>query len=284
MIFIFGGHGYIGEGLARFLKHNRIAFTNPTRSDVDLSSSTSIMNWLQQSGYSPDSDDSVIYLASTPKRSHWLDSDILKSSVNLRNLQRFFHECNFLFTSSVDIYGTAPLLPITENSSVSIESAYSRSKYEAERTLFQYFHPSQYLILRLPGIYGGLNPQASIFNRFVLSLLNDEKIKLRNSRVPYLKRDWIFRNDLVKAIAKMSIDKSFGLFNFASGRSESIDWWLRNVATDLGCELRYDIDLGEGVDQEFDLIFDTDKLIKEFSWLSFSNVIKSQFTHDSALS
>lgn len=284
MIFIFGGNGYIGSGLTRHLKKNQILFVSPNRSEVDLSDLKSIVNWINRSRCFPHSGDSVIYLASRPKRSHWLDSYIYTPSEHLLNLQNIFYECNFTFTSSVDIYGTAPLLPITENSSISVESAYARSKFEAERTLSRHFLPSQYLILRLPGIYGGINPNASIFNRLALPLLNGEKVKLRNEKAQYVMRDWIFRNDLVKAIVKMTIEKSCGVFNFVSGRSETIDWWLRSVAIDLGYELHYDIDISEDVDQVFDLIFDASKLKSAFDWLNFSRVTKSHFTHDALLS
>lgn len=277
MLYIFGGHGYVGTGLRRCLNRQNVDFFSPTRVELDLSDLKSIYKWLKVTGASPGQGDSVIYLVSNPKRSDWTDNDIRRPSQHLQNLFSAFHDCHFIYSGSVDIYGTPQILPITESCPVSLESPYARSKYKAEETLSRHLPPSKYLVLRLPGIYGGLDPSSSVLNKFIVSLINLEPVKIRNVDVLGLQRDWIYRSDLAQAIVKMSREKACGVFNFVSGRSKPIDWWIRTLATESNLALNYEIEGSNKDDQRFDLIFDSDKLRTEFSWLEFSSLSINHF-------
>lgn len=282
MLYIFGGYGYIGSGLRNELERRQLTYLSPTRLEVDLSDLKSISNWLTKVKAKPEPDDSVIYLVSNAKRSDWSNSDIHIPAVHLRNLFSIFQDCHFIYTSSVDIYGTPRILPITENSPISIESPYALSKLGAEETLFQHLRPARYLVLRLPGIYGGSDPRVSVLNKFVFSLINQEKVKIRNMQVLKLQRDWIYKEDFIAAILRMAEEKACGVFNFVSGSSRTIDWWIRTLATELSLPLHYEIEAIDKDDQGFDLTFNADKLRTEFSWLTFSHLSITSFLDNSA--
>jgi len=280
VFYIFGGHGYIGSRLQSYLEQRKIDFLSPTRSEVDLSRLKDISSWLDDTGLSPSSEDTVIFLSSKPKWSEWSESDIRKSSVCVKNLQGVFPNCRFLYTSSSDVYGTPDSLPLTEDSPISLESAYAYSKYEVELVLSQNLPLSQFLILRLPGVYGGMKPSKSVLNRFVFSILNESKVKIQNQSVLSLQRDWVYRNDLVESIAKMALDKSFGLFNFAPGFAKPIDWWIRTMAEEAKVELQYEIEDISKNDRGFDLTFNSHNLYTEFGWIKFSDLSLSHFGQD----
>jgi len=280
VLYIFGGHGYIGSRLQNYLKHRKIDFLSPTRSEVDLSRLKDISIWLGETGLSPNSEDTIILLSSKPKNSEWYESDIHESSVCVKNLQGVFPNSRFLYTSSSDVYGTPASLPLTEDSAISLESAYAYSKYEVELVLSQNLPLSQFLILRLPGVYGGMDPSKSVLNGFVSSILNESKVRIHNQSVLSLQRDWVYRNDLVESIVKMAQDKSFGLYNFAPGFAKPIDWWVRTIAEEANIELQYEIEGIPKNDRGFDLTFNSHKLYREFGWIKFSDLSLNHFNHD----
>jgi nucleoside-diphosphate-sugar epimerase len=114
--------------------------------------------------------------------------------------------CRIVFASSISIYGKKLLrLPADENTPVSPDSDYSRSKYEAEKIVAT--HPN-HVILRIGTVYG---PQFEDYHR-ILSRIQRGKMMILGSgknRIPFVHVEDVAR------VFKNAIDRGSGVYVLA---------------------------------------------------------------------
>jgi nucleoside-diphosphate-sugar epimerase len=167
-----------------------------------------------------------------------------------------------VYLSSVDVYGTSPALPITEQTAVAPRGYYAMAKYCAERLLQEATLKYPFTILRLPGVYGAGDEGHSIVAGFVKKLLNGEPLRLTcQGRT---RRDYIDVRDVVRLVRTCAEKPQPGLFNVATGHSLS----LKDIAGVLRSQLQSKSEIvltDEKSEGAGDLEFDVSKLCSTFA-------------------
>lgn len=131
------------------------------------------------------------------------------------------HDAQLIFLSSY-LYGTSPLLPVSEHAPLAPTNPYALSKKLAEDTC-QFYANSREVsvtVLRPFNIYG---PQQS--NRFLIPELIEQLHRCSEITVNDLspKRDYLFIDDLIDAIISAADrQKGYQVFNIGSGKSYSV--------------------------------------------------------------
>jgi nucleoside-diphosphate-sugar epimerase len=127
------------------------------------------------------------------------------------------------------------------------------------------------MIIRLPGVFGGSTKSHGMLDRFVRSLRVNQPIRIHNSEVLHVLRDWVYSDDVANFIAFSLNNFSHGIYNFATGKSIPIIQYIhmaelitKNEALILSEELK----LPDGI---YDLVFDTHKLSEYLIDFSFTN-------------
>ena len=127
----------------------------------------------------------------------------------------------FISIGSIDEYGKvrninekSQLIDIKKNINL-----YAKSKILSNLFLKKnYSHP--YLHLRIPNVYGLKKNNSFLINKILINASKKKKIKLYNLNQ---QRIYIFFNDLVKYIYKLTINKKYtGVINIGKGSSISI--------------------------------------------------------------
>jgi dihydroflavonol-4-reductase len=115
--------------------------------------------------------------------------------------------CRIVFSGSVSVYGKTPVeLPVDEKTPANPDSAYARSKYDAEKIVEP--HPN-HVILRIGTIYG---PQFEDYHR-VLGMIGRGKMRIigdGSNRIPFVHVD-----DVADAVAA-AVTRGSGTYIIAS--------------------------------------------------------------------
>lgn len=157
----------------------------------------------------------------------------LKMVVNLCDLLQDHPVQRFVYFSSADVYGEdTHNTGIREKTPLNPTSFYGTAKYASERLLQKVIGShkgSSLLILRPPLVYGpgdrsrGYGPSG-----FVWAALHREKILLWGDGSE--RREFIFVEDLVKAVHGLTLHNYSGVVNVAGGKSYSFKDVLRIIS------------------------------------------------------
>jgi UDP-glucose 4-epimerase len=180
----------------------------------------------------------------------------------LINLLKFCNEFNvkkFIFSSSCSIYGTPKDVPVSENSKISPESPYARTKYFCEEIIkdFSKNSQTQFISLRYFNPIGAHNSlkigeistSMNVLSRIVATHNNaQEKLLVYGNDWPTKDgtcvRDYIHVSDVAEA-HRVSIDKNisdvFKVINIGTGKGHSV-LELINIFEEISNEkLNYEI-------------------------------------------
>ncbi len=252
---ILGSSGFIGSHLLKM--KNSVGIE---RSSMDLLNVDKLPIEVK-------STDTLIYAAGIPRsKSNELSDkeNNIKMIKNLIGSLRNKKLKKIIFLSSVEVYGTKPVLPINEETPLDPDNKYAEGKIVAEELLRDSGH--ELCILRLPGIFG--NRSSGGFLKVVMNrYLNKQPLRLENKGKTL--RDFIFVEDLVRVIQQI-IDENLpvSLLNIASGNSYSLLEYANLMEVQ-------DIELLNSSEGQFDLVFDNRKLLTELPKFEFSNLTSS---------
>jgi len=180
----------------------------------------------------------------------------------LINLLKFCNEFNvkkFIFSSSCSIYGTPKDVPVSDNSKISPESPYARTKYFCEEIIkdFSKNSQTQFISLRYFNPIGAHNSlkigeistSMNVLSRIVATHNNaQEKLLVYGNDWPTKDgtcvRDYIHVSDVAEA-HRVSIDKNisdvFKVINIGTGKGHSV-LELINIFEEISNEkLNYEI-------------------------------------------
>jgi GlcNAc-P-P-Und epimerase len=130
---------------------------------------------------------------------------------------------NFIFISSVSVYGKNFGLDITEESRINPQTSFGRSKRDSEILIFNWGREnnSNFLSLRLPLIIGP-NPPGNL-GRLTHSIKKGQHIYLNGNKA---ERSIVFSTDVSAFIEKwlLSSDKKSGAINLSNNTTPTFNW------------------------------------------------------------
>jgi nucleoside-diphosphate-sugar epimerase len=257
-LIVVGKHGYIASALCRWFDQRRIPYTAISSSECDLEQVEAVARRFQEPG---SEETQVVFTAAI---NPWLDNSASSYDKNLRMVSNFVAAMgavnlkHVLYLSTVDVYGTAPPLPVSERSPPRPDSWYGRAKYECEQRV-QHCNSfgAAVTILRLPGIYGPGDNDRSVVGKLVRDIRDKNEVTLHANGGA--RRDYVSINDLCAIVAHLLAKRSQGTWNVATGTSLPI----RQIASIIGDILGIAFRVVEGPSKEeryFDLVFDNSLL------------------------
>ena len=154
---------------------------------------------------------------------------------NFKELIKICQKLNlkkFISIGSIDEY--AKLKNIHEKSN-QVDIKKNKNLYAKSKILSNFFlkknYSKPYLHLRIPNVYGLKKNNLFLINKILINVFKKKKIKLHNLNQ---QRIYIFVNDLVKYIYKLTLNKKYtGVLNIGKGSSisiyEYIELYLRQL-------------------------------------------------------
>jgi nucleoside-diphosphate-sugar epimerase len=261
---VLGGSGDIGSILVARLRENHARFLAPTSKQVDLTDTRSTRKFFS----SLSEPYSLVFAAFLDRRQGDNVQTLKLNSLMFENVINFANPSSLAFLSSMDVYGKTPVLPITENSTTDGSSFYSQAKLLAESKLSQTFAEKiDFLVLRLPGIYGGNGPRNAALDRILEKGRRERQINVGAGGS--LLRDWIYAGELARFLIGWLKQPKSGTYNFATGESWTINRYISECVSEIG-DIRHKIDTVDGIAKDnfgADHVFDCRNLYAAFnSW------------------
>ena len=129
----------------------------------------------------------------------------------------------FIFASSVAVYGDSKKLPIKENDSIKPISIYALSKATAEFYVKLYQERLKPTILRYANVYGprqDSSAEGGVVAIFAKKLQNGKAVIIYGDGKQT--RDFVFVEDIAQANYQAICKKASGIFNISTGKETSI--------------------------------------------------------------
>ncbi|NNC85361.1 MAG: NAD(P)-dependent oxidoreductase [Bacteroidia bacterium] len=219
-ILVTGSNGFIGSSLTRHLSQLGYKICEHNLSDGDISKDGSLR-------FCEDLKiDHVFHLAArTFVPDSWTHpQEFIRSNVlGTGQVLEFCRKTGAALTYiSAYLYGAPESLPITENTPLKPNNPYALSKCMAEEQVE--FYAKQYkvrsCIIRPFNIYGIGQDSNFLIPHVIHQVLHEKNIHVKDLEP---KRDYVYLDDLVEALAKtVQYKKEFGVFNISSGNSFSV--------------------------------------------------------------
>jgi nucleoside-diphosphate-sugar epimerase len=266
MTVVLGGSGDIGSVLVARLKGNHARFLAPTSKQVDLTDTSSTKKFFS----SLSEPYSLVFAAFLDRRQGDNERTFKLNSLMFENVINFAKPSSIAFLSSMDVYGKTPVLPITENSLTDGSSFYSQAKLLAESKLSQTFaEKTNFLILRLPGVYGGNGPRNAALDRILEKGIRERMINVGAGGS--LLRDWIYADEVARFLFSWLTQPNSGTYNFATGESWTINRYISECVSEIG-DIRHEIDAVDEIEKSnfgANHVFDCRNLYAAFNGWKF---------------
>jgi nucleoside-diphosphate-sugar epimerase len=159
------------------------------------------------------------------------------------------------FASSVDVYGSPTVLPITERTPLAPDSWYGMAKVVNEFTLRDAAMPTT--ILRFPGLYGPGPGDASVVGRLTRAVIAGDEVRLTGGG--QARRDFVFAPDVAKLLLTLADQGETRTLNVATGDSITMTALVARIGAATGQAPRTVATAGAAA-RDFHLDFDTSAL------------------------
>ena len=269
---VLGGSGDIGSVLVAQLKENQDRFLAPTSKQVDLTDAQSTQIFFTSINESY----SIVFGAFLDRRQGDNEQTFKLNLLMVENVVNFANPSSLIFLSSMDVYGKTPELPITEETRTDDASFYSRAKLLAESKLSQTFAGKiDFLVLRLPGVYGGQGPRNAALDRILEKGIKERLINVGGGGS--LLRDWIYAGEVARFSIEWLDQPNSGTYNFATGESWTINHYVSECISGLG-DIKHEIVVvDEAKKSNFgaDHVFDSQSFNSAFADWKFENRLSS---------
>ena len=269
---VLGGSGDIGSVLVAQLKENQDSFLAPTSKQVDLTDAQSTQIFFTSINESY----SIVFGAFLDRRQGDNKQTFKLNLLMVENVVNFANPSSLIFLSSMDVYGKTPELPITEKTRTDDASFYSRAKLLAESKLSQTFAGKiDFLVLRLPGVYGGQGPRNAALDRILEKGIKERLINVGGGGS--LLRDWIYAGEVARFLIEWLDQPNSGTYNFATGESWTINHYVSECISGLGNIKHEIVVVDEAKKSNFgaDHVFDSQSFNSAFADWKFENRLSS---------
>ena len=162
-------------------------------------------------------------------------------------------------------YGNTNKNPLDESAIVEPHSHYTKSKYIAEKTLFDFLEDHTNVVsLRIFNLYGLHQPKSFLIPSIVSQAQNSNEIIVNNT---YTKRDYLYVKDLISLIYKIIITHGVkGVFNVGTGESHNIDYIINCLERILNKKLNIKSANIYRTNEIIDCYANNEKVMKTFEW------------------
>ena len=174
---------------------------------------------------------------------------------------------SLVLMSTVDVYGTSPNLPVTEDTRLIPSSYYALGKLACEllpSVMSTRAFPMT--TLRLPGVYGTAPDEPSIVARFMRTLASRGTVVIHGDGS--ILRDFVHVTDVCEVVRHVLESPQPGVFNIAKGESLTLLEIIDQLAAAVGESPRLEFDAHNSASAG-SLSFDTGKLRQAFPALTF---------------
>ena len=255
-VVIFGAGGFIGATLANQLKVEEYSVAALSRQVCDMLDPGSVQQALEHVPIPY----SVVHAACLSRHEQ---DDFGALTKNVAMVENFLRAArpgavrSLVYLSSTDVYGDAPVNPITENTSLAPAWYYALSKYTNESLLMRSGQlDCPVTVLRLPGIYGPHDRGRSILGMFARKVVHCELITIYGNGST--QRDFVLVSDLCEIIRRFLICPVPGVFNVANGRSMELMEILKVLSALSGKKLN--VTMAAARVRSNDLVFNVTRL------------------------
>ena len=182
---------------------------------------------------------------------------------------------NFVYASTMSVYGDHDNLPVSENDSCKPKSFYAVGKLASENYLKLYSEKNlKTTALRFFNVYGPgqnlINMKQGMISIFLSMALKEKEIHVKGD--PNRFRDFVYIDDVVDGIWS-SINRSgsnFEVINLSSGKKTKVLEVLESIKNNLSDNISINYILGTPGDQ-FGIYGSSDYALELFGWKSKMN-------------
>jgi UDP-glucose 4-epimerase len=269
-VIIVGKNSYIGIHLINYLrafKWEVVALSSNDCNFLNLSEVNALFSTLINQSV-------VIIFLAVIKKDHTNDYQTFIDNTSLVNNLIKANSKNvvksIIYLSSVDVYGSRPILPIIEEATVDPDSWYAMGKFACE-CIFNIAGSTNcpISILRVPGIFGKSLDSKSVVGRMISNACLNGRIHINGNGT--VQRDYVYIDDLCALIELLIEKKYHGVLNVATGKSQTILDIANRVRIAFALESKAIIHLA-GDARNFDLAFDNSRLMSVFPGFRFKEL------------
>jgi UDP-glucose 4-epimerase len=268
-IHLLGSSGFIGSQFHRYFSESGYNVKGYSSADCNLLSKESIRNSLDLHP-----EDVVIMASCINKRKENSLNSLIRNISMADNISQFIKEnsvAQFIFLSTIDVYGTHPQIPIKETQLPNPEDYYAISKLSSEFVIKSVCSDKKIpcLILRLPGIYGkGDGEKSKSTINILVEAAKKGEVTIFGEGVDI--RDFVHVKDLYKLVTEAIADETSTTLNVATGEPYSI----KELVEIIGEFFPIKINKKQG-NKLSGFLFDTSLLNKIFPNMKFMKIRES---------
>ena len=275
-IILIGCTGFIGKSI----------FNNLGKKIVSYSSKN--LNLLKKKSIKEKSknfkNSTIIYAAGIKRTRGDSSENFFKNLVLFNNLFSFFFKNKpkkIIFLSSAEVYGNYnEKKKISEKTTLEPVTQYSMSKIIQEETI-KFFSKKlgyEYIILRIPGVYGFDEENQNIISKLILSLNKRKTFKLNTSGNEL--RDYVYVNDIGKFLSYIIKKNIKNLtINFATGKSYKIKSIIKMIEKNYNKKLNIKHSFKKKF-YEYSLSFNNKLIRKKISNFNFTSLNNFDFKEE----
>ena len=281
-ILLIGGMGSIGQSLCEiFLKNYSFIILDKKKLKKNpknyIQCKLDDAKCLQNIMSDIPTDLTVIYLAGNLSNSFSIDDTSKSIQDNLMGLSNFislFHTKikNFIYISSISVYGVPNYIPIDENHETTPFSFYGTMKKcgEVLSTTLCNNYKIPLSIIRSTQVYGIDSSSESLPHLLVSNLKNKTDLTINGD--PKIKRDYIHILDFCNFIQKLILKPKAGIFNLGTGLGISVLDLFETSYKLSNKEFKMNKNTDFDHSSSFSQIMDISKIKQEFNFQPTQNI------------
>lgn len=256
-----GANGYIGRYLCDELKKKHIPFRCPHRDELNLSDYDEVRGYIKMNHIK-----NIIHLAASIDTSDI--SDIFES--NIRALYVVLRGAmdenidHFTFVSTNNVYGIGYNCSILESDSCIpyVNNYYAISKYVGELMVADQMKdsPVGYAIARVADVYGPNQKSGELIKKVMQNIKSGTPQKIFGSGVR--KRDYIYVEDVAKALVYISEHNLEGIYNVSTGIGTSVCELIKCADNIVACGIDQ-IEVQWDKEDKTSIVLDNGRLSRE---------------------
>lgn len=269
-VLLFGKNSNIGSAIVKSFREDGVQLRSFGSGECDFMKREQCIGFLKNLSPEPYT---IVFLAVISK---WLRNNYESLLENIAMVNNFIEAQSqinvkhIIYFSSVDVYGTAPVLPITEETKIDPDTWFGLAKYCCEWELgHSPLIKCPLTVLRIPGVYGNLHNDRSAISKFICDIKDKGRVEISGSGT--ILRDYIHTQDVARMI-KLLIQRPYdGTLNLTTGSSNSlleIVEIIKRIVPDQFEVTHKPSDL----EREFNLSFDIGKLKSLFPKFKFTDL------------